>query len=158
VPLDGGEDAPEDRLKGSIGQARTARPVLFRFGRPCYDLAAMRSRFAVAAVIVLALLGPRPASPEVVELLGGDWVEGTLSGATAGRRGREGGGPADLCGGGWRWRHLLPLGGPAVAGRARSAGRAASGGRSASAGCRRSVIGSGRSPARGACVDVEQGL
>jgi hypothetical protein len=42
----------------------------------------MRSRFAVAAVIVLALLGPRPASPEVVELIGGDWVEGTLKEAT----------------------------------------------------------------------------
>lgn len=42
----------------------------------------MLVRLAVAAVIALAIVGPRPASPEVVELNGGDWVEGTLKEAT----------------------------------------------------------------------------
>ena len=42
----------------------------------------MLVRVAVAAVIALAIVGARPASPEVVELNGGDWVEGTLKEAT----------------------------------------------------------------------------
>ena len=42
----------------------------------------MRARLAVAVVIALASVGPRPASAEVVELSGGDWVEGTLKEVT----------------------------------------------------------------------------
>jgi hypothetical protein len=38
----------------------------------------MLGRLAFSAVIVLALVWPRPASPEVVELSGGEWVEGKL--------------------------------------------------------------------------------
>jgi hypothetical protein len=42
----------------------------------------MQGRLALSAAIVLALVWPRAASPEVVELSGGEWVEGKLREAT----------------------------------------------------------------------------
>jgi len=42
----------------------------------------MLRRLAVSAAIVLALLWPRPAAAEVVELSGGEWVEGRLKEVT----------------------------------------------------------------------------
>src|SRR5262245_32846098 len=42
----------------------------------------MVARVAFAAVIVLALVWPRPLSAEVVELTGGEWVEGRLKEAS----------------------------------------------------------------------------
>ena len=42
----------------------------------------MFGRLVVAAIIALALGWPRPATAEMVELNGGDWVQGTLKEAT----------------------------------------------------------------------------
>src|SRR5881296_479973 len=42
----------------------------------------MFGRLAVAAIIVLALVSPGPATAEMVELNGGDWVQGVLKEAT----------------------------------------------------------------------------
>src|SRR5213592_4915676 len=42
----------------------------------------MFGRLAVAAIIVLALVWPRPATAEMIELNGGDWVQGALKEAT----------------------------------------------------------------------------
>ena len=42
----------------------------------------MGARVVVATVLALAMWSPRSASPEVIELNGGDWVEGTLKEAT----------------------------------------------------------------------------
>jgi len=42
----------------------------------------MVGRLAFAAAIALALVWPRPASPEVIELSGGEWVEGKLKEVT----------------------------------------------------------------------------
>ena len=98
-------DAPENQPKGPVGQGPASRRFfsvagrLAMMSRPLPPAAvsaardrarraegreedAMRFRFAAAAVIALAAVCPRPASPEVVELNGGDWVEGTLKEAT----------------------------------------------------------------------------
>ncbi len=42
----------------------------------------MVGRLAVSGLMVLAVVWPRPASPEVVELSGGEWVEGKLKEVT----------------------------------------------------------------------------
>jgi hypothetical protein len=42
----------------------------------------MAGRLATAILVLLVFTWPRPASPETVELIGGEWVEGALKEAT----------------------------------------------------------------------------
>jgi len=63
---------------GSSPSPVTARPP----GRGGEEGDIMFGRLAVAAIIALALVWPHAASPEVVELNGGDWVQGALKEAT----------------------------------------------------------------------------
>src|SRR5262245_60684368 len=42
----------------------------------------MVGRFAVLVLVALTLVGPRPVVAEVIELNGGDWVEGRLKEVT----------------------------------------------------------------------------